>query len=121
MCNTIVPVVTAPADIVCEGDMSWIFTYTDCAGNTLDWTYTYTIDLLAFTLPFADDASTVNCLVDGQVEPTPPSAVVDLCGNTIVPVVTTPADIVCEGDMAWIFTYTDCAGNTLDWDIHVHN
>ncbi len=113
--NTIVPVVTAPADIVCEGDMSWIFTYTDCAGNTLDWTYTYTIDLLAFTLPFADDASTVNCLVDGQVEPTPPSAVVDLCGNTIVPVVTTPADIVCEGDMAWIFTYTDCAGNTLDW------
>jgi gliding motility-associated-like protein len=113
--NEIVPVVTIPADVTCEGDMAWVFTYTDCAGNTTDWTYTYTIDLPAFTLPFADDASTVNCLVDAQVEPTPPSAVVDLCGNVLTPVVTTPADVTCEGDMAWVFTYTDCAGNTLDW------
>ena len=72
MCgNAIAPVVTIPADIPCEGAMAWVFTYTDCAGNTADWTYTYTIDLPAFTLP-VNDASTVDCLVDAQVAPTPP-------------------------------------------------
>ncbi len=114
--NTLTPVVTAPSPSGCTGlGAVWTYTYTDCAGNTLDWTYTYTVDLPAFTLPFADDASSVNCLVDAQVQPTPPSTVSDVCGNIITPVVTTPSDITCEGDMDWVFTYTDCAGNTLDW------
>jgi gliding motility-associated-like protein len=113
--NALTPVITTPVDIPCEGTMDWVFTYTDCAGNTADWTYTYTIDIPAFALPFADAGSTVNCLVDAQVQPTPPAAVTDQCGNTLTPVVTTPADIPCEGAMDWIFTYTDCAGNTVDW------
>ena len=56
----------------------WLYTDTDCAGNTADWTYTYTVNLAPFTIPFADDASTVNCLVDGQVQPTPPAVVNDV-------------------------------------------
>jgi hypothetical protein len=36
--------------------MVYTFTYTDCAGNTHVWTYTYTIDIPDFTLP-ADGAS----------------------------------------------------------------
>ncbi|PTN04607.1 hypothetical protein C8N47_1301, partial [Mangrovibacterium marinum] len=113
--NAITPVLkTTPAAIACEGDMAWVFTYTDCAGNSHDWTYTYTIDIPDFT-PAEDDGSTVNCLSDAQVEPTPP-AVNDYCGNAITPVLkTTPAAIACEGDMAWVFTYTDCAGNSHDW------
>ncbi|WP_321996537.1 gliding motility-associated C-terminal domain-containing protein [Draconibacterium orientale] len=114
--NLITPVLkTTPADIACEGDMVWVFTYTDCAGNSDDWNYTYTIDIPMFT-PAADGGSTVNCLVDAQIEPTPPT-VYDYCGNLITPVLkTTPADIACEGDMVWVFTYTDCAGNTDDWN-----
>ena len=111
--NVITPTVTAPAAVGCTGGMVWTYTYTDCAGNVVDWTYTYTIGMPAFTLP-ADAASTVNCLVDAQVQPTPP-AMTDMCGNAIAPVVTVPANIPCEGDMAWVFTYTDCAGNTADW------
>ncbi|MFD0988593.1 hypothetical protein ACFQ1R_00665, partial [Mariniflexile jejuense] len=113
--NTITPVLkTTPADIACSGDMVWVYTYTDCAGNTADWSYTYTIDVPDFTMP-ANGSSTVNCLVDAKVAPTTPT-VNDACGNTITPVLkTTPADIACSGDMVWVYTYTDCEGNTHDW------
>jgi len=110
--NNITPTVTVPADITCEGTMTWVFTYADCAGNTSVWNYTYTVNLPAFTLP-ANSASTVNCLADAVV-PTPP-AMTDLCGNTITPVMTQNADPACEGDKIYTFTYTDCAGNTADW------
>jgi gliding motility-associated-like protein len=113
--DPIVPVVTAPAAVACEGDMVWVFTYTDCAGNTADWLYTYTIDVPAFTIPYANGASTVNCPADGSVQPADPGVVLDECGNTLTPVVTAPAAVACEGDMVWVFTYTDCAGNTADW------
>ena len=114
-CGTaLVPVMTQGANPACEGTKVYTFTYTDCAGNTAAWTYTYTIDMPAFALP-ANGASTVNCLVDAQVQPAAP-VVTDVCGNNIVPVVTTPANIVCEGDMTWVFTYSDCAGNTSVWN-----
>jgi hypothetical protein len=73
----------APSPLTCEGDIVYTFTYTDCAGNTHDWTYTYTIDIPDFTLP-VNGASTVNCPADA-VAPTPPS-VTDACGNVITPI-----------------------------------
>ena len=93
MCGTaITPTVVVPPAGGCTGvGIDWVYTYTDCAGNTADWTYTYTINLPPFVLP-ADDASTVNCLVDAQVEPTPPVSV-DVVGSAIVArVVATRAD-----------------------------
>ncbi|MFD0988591.1 hypothetical protein ACFQ1R_00655, partial [Mariniflexile jejuense] len=110
--NAITPVLKiTPADIACSGDMVWVYTYTDCAGNTADWSYTYTIDVPDFSMP-ANGSSTVNCLVDAKVAPTTPT-VNDACGNPITPVLkTTPADIACSGDMVWVYTYTDCEGNT---------
>jgi gliding motility-associated-like protein len=110
------PTVTTPTAVACEGTMAWIFNYTDCAGNTAAWTYTYTIDQPAFTLPFSNTGSTVNCVANAQVQPTPPSAVTDICGNTLTPVVTAPSTTGCSGGtMDWIYTYTDCAGNAIDW------
>ena len=113
--NTITPtLVTTPADIACEGTMVWVFNYADCAGNNHDWSYTYTIDIPDFTVP-ANGGSTVDCLADAQVQPATP-AVNDFCGNPITPtLVTTPADIACEGTMVWVFNYADCAGNNHDW------
>jgi gliding motility-associated-like protein len=114
--NVLVAVVTPPSMVGCiGGTMDWIYTYTDCASNSDSWVYTYTVAMPAFTLPFANTGSTVNCLVNAQVQPIPPSTVNDQCGNPIVPTVTTPANIACEGTMDWIFTYTDCASNTLNW------
>ena len=51
--------------------MIYTFTYTDCAGNSHVWNYTYTIDIPDFTLP-ADGSSTVNCPADATA-PTPPT------------------------------------------------
>src|SRR5678816_2835469 len=49
--NTLTPTNTPPAAApACEGDTGWTFTYTDCADNTADWTYTYTVDMPAFTI-----------------------------------------------------------------------
>src|SRR5690606_11597279 len=117
--NTITPVPgTAPTPSVCEEDMVYTFTYTDCAGNTDVWTYTYHIVMREFTLP-ADEEQTVNC-PSLAVAPTPPP-VQDACGNTITPVPgTAPTPSVCEEDMVYTFTYTDCAGNTDVWTYTYH-
>ena len=45
MCgNALTPVMTQNADPVCVGDKIYTFTYTDCAGNTAAWTYTFSIN-----------------------------------------------------------------------------
>ena len=104
---------TASADPTCEGTKVYTFTYTDCAGNSAVWTYTYTIDIPAFTISTPNGASTVNCLADATA-PAPP-AVNDRCGNALTPVMSVSADPACEGTKVYTFTYTDCAGNTADW------
>ena len=104
------PVVTETPD--CQGTVDYTFTYTDCAGNSADWTYTYTIILAPFTVP-DNDASNVACITDAVV-PTPPT-VLDANGVEIIPVMTENSDPVCQGDKVYTFTYTDCAGNTADW------
>jgi hypothetical protein len=82
--NTITPVAgVAPLHSLAKAIWSYTFTYSDCAGNSHVWTYTYTIDIPDFTLP-ADGASTVNCAANAH-SPTPP-VMQDACGNTITPV-----------------------------------
>ncbi|MDX2359671.1 MAG: hypothetical protein QNK23_02615, partial [Crocinitomicaceae bacterium] len=113
--NAIIPTVATPTAVGCEGDMVWTFTYTDCAGNTLDWLYTYTVDMPTFAIGTPLGASTVNCPADAMVQPVDAGAITDVCGNVIVPVATPPVAVGCEGDMVWTFTYTDCALNTVVW------
>ncbi|MEO5906678.1 MAG: gliding motility-associated C-terminal domain-containing protein [Saprospiraceae bacterium] len=109
--------VTGPvvgADPVCSGTKTYTWTYTDCTGSTAQWLYTYTITPPSFSLP-ADGGSTVACISDAQVVPTPP-AVDNACGDPLTisgPVV--GADPVCSGVKTYTWTYTDCTGNTVDW------
>jgi len=113
--NPITPVlVTSPSPLDCEGDMPWVYNYTDCAGHSHDWTYTYTIDMPDFILP-ADDGTTVDCIA-AAIEPVPP-VVEDYCGNTITPSgpVTGGTYVDCEGTFTYTWTYTDCAGHSHDW------
>ncbi|MDT0554344.1 hypothetical protein RM519_13890, partial [Urechidicola sp. P050] len=108
--NPITPTLkSSPNDIICEGEMIWVYTYTDCANNTHDWTYTYTIDVLTAPVVPANASSTVEC-IGLAIQPTAP-VVTDVCGNGIIPVITENTDPVCEGDKIYTFTYTDCAGN----------
>src|SRR5690606_26038326 len=86
---------TTPADVACEGAMVWVYTYTDCMGNSHDWSYTYTIDISTAPIVPENAGSTVECLTD-VVQPTAP-VVTDACGNNLVPVITESANPIGEG------------------------
>ncbi|MGQ7871454.1 HYR-like domain-containing protein, partial [Sunxiuqinia sp. sy24] len=103
-----------PDPISCEGTRVYTYSYSDGAGNVSYWTYTYTIDVIDFTMP-ADEGSTVACISEAT-EPTPPE-VNDHCGNLIIP--SGPVEggsyVDCEGTVTYTWTYEDCAGNSHDW------
>ncbi|WP_206285914.1 HYR-like domain-containing protein, partial [Yeosuana marina] len=116
--NTMVPVLSDTSTTPdCQGSKIYTFTYTDCAGNSADWTYTYTIILAPFTVP-ADGASTVNCIADATETFTLPT-IQDVNGNILTPsaavITDTPDPLTCEGTRTYTYTYTDCAGNSDDW------
>ncbi|WP_298500524.1 hypothetical protein, partial [uncultured Algibacter sp.] len=70
--NEITPSAPTKSDTPdCQGAVIYTFTYTDCAGNTADWTYTYTIELAPFTVP-VNEGTTIECIADATV-PTPPT------------------------------------------------
>ncbi|TYB73160.1 SprB repeat-containing protein, partial [Bizionia myxarmorum] len=104
----------------CEGAVTYTWTYTDCAGNTQDYVHTANIEFTAFTIDTPNGDADVAC-ASLAVEPTPP-VVVDSCGNNIVP--SGPVEggtfVDCEGTVSYTYTYTDCAGNSLDWS-YVYN
>ncbi|MFZ5429246.1 MAG: gliding motility-associated C-terminal domain-containing protein [Bacteroidota bacterium] len=112
--NTLTPSApVASADPTCGGTKTYTFTYTDCAGKTYNWVYTYTIREPVVTLP-APGASTVDCLAEA-VAPTPP-VVTDNCNNTLTPSApVASADPACGGTKTYTFTYSDCAGKTYNW------
>ncbi|MBN2698974.1 MAG: HYR domain-containing protein, partial [Bacteroidales bacterium] len=104
----------------CEGTYTWVYTYTDCAGNDFDWTYTYTIDRTTppeeVGGPVSTDGGTVACLTDATA-PTILPVVEDVCGNVLTPAAPTNGGDYdgCEGTYTWVYRYTDCAGNYFDW------
>ena len=94
------PVISA--DPLCAGTKTYTYTFTDCAGQSYDWIYTYTISAPTFTMPAAG-ASTVACPADA-VAPTVPD-VVDNCGRTLTasaPVIS--ADPLCAGTKTYTYT-----------------
>src|SRR5512134_3698248 len=111
--NTLTPVMTEGADPTCEGTKVYTFVYTDCAGNSATWLFTYTIEMPTFTAP-ADGSSTVNCIADAQTVPTAPT-VTDACGYTFTPVMTARTAPPFPYTKLFPFVYTDCAGNTDTW------
>ncbi len=98
----------------CEGTVTYTWNYLDCEGNSHDWTYTYTVEVVDFMLP-ANGASTVACAGE-IVEPTPPS-VNDNCNNPITPTGPTIGGSYqsCEGTVTYTWNYQDCVGNSHDW------
>ncbi len=108
------PVITlSPDPLTCEGTKTYTWTYTDCEGNSHDWSFTYTIERIDFAVP-ANGAATIAC-PSAITTPVPP-VVTSNCGDAITP--TGPdmsATPTCEGTKTYTWTYTDCEGNTHDW------
>ncbi|MFZ5430168.1 MAG: PKD-like domain-containing protein, partial [Bacteroidota bacterium] len=102
-----------PTIPTCTGNVVYNYTYTDCAGKTQPWTYTYTISVPDWNAPAAGSL-TVDCPA-GVVTPTPPT-ISDNCGRPVtVTLNETPTIPACSGTVVYDFTYTDCAGKTYNW------
>jgi hypothetical protein len=102
----------------CEGDITWTWTYTDCEGNFQDYVHTVTIEYEPFPV-IPPTFATTDC-VSNIVVPTPPS-ITDNCGINLVPVGPAVSAIPpCGGTVTYIWTYTDCEGNSQDY-IHTIN
>ncbi|NLN96449.1 MAG: T9SS type A sorting domain-containing protein, partial [Bacteroidales bacterium] len=103
----------------CEGTVTYTYTFKDCAGLELAWNYTYTIDLQTAPVVPDNGEATVNCFADAS-EPILPE-VYDHCGNIItaelISVIDDPDMYACEGSRVYTYKYTDCAGNSSDWQL----
>ncbi len=100
----------------CEGTRIYTYTYNDIFGGSTTWTYKYTIDHTIPPVVPVDGAAVATCPTC-FITPTPP-VVVDVCGDTLTPVMTTisvPDPLICEGTKTFIFTYTDCSGLISVW------
>ncbi len=61
---------SSPTTSPCNGTMKYVYTFTDCANNTKDWTYTYTVDLPSLNI--TDGTATAVCAIDAK-KPTAPT------------------------------------------------
>lgn len=114
--DTLSPVlISSGIPVVCEGTRLYVYSYTDCEGNTATWNFTYVVDRPLFANP-VDAGATVACPSGSNVVPTAfLPTVVDSCGVTLLPVGPMVSPFVCVGTRTYTYVYTDCAGNTQDW------
>lgn len=106
-------IVNNPNPISCEGTRTYTWTYTDCEGNTNQWSHVVTVERQSFGVP-ANGSATVACPDQTDVQPAAP-VVTSNCGEVLTPVVTSTAKPGCEGNRNWYFVYVDCEGNTATW------
>lgn len=107
-------IVNNPNPIICAGTRTYTWTYTDCEGNTAQWSFVYTVVPAPFSVP-ANGSATVACPDQTDVVPTPP-VVTNACGQAITPVlINVTPKVGCEGHRVYTWRYTDCAGNSKEW------
>ncbi|MGB3079453.1 MAG: hypothetical protein WBB31_10290, partial [Saprospiraceae bacterium] len=106
--------VSTPSSISCEGTKVYNFNYIDCSGYTQPWSFTYIVEYQDFTIATPPGGSIVACPALSNIVPTPP-IVIDNCGRTLSPSISDSGMPACEGIRFYVFTYTDCEGNTHNW------
>ncbi|MBQ3580828.1 MAG: gliding motility-associated C-terminal domain-containing protein [Bacteroidales bacterium] len=116
----------------CTGNIIYNYTYADCGGDTLVWSFTHVV--LPTTAPyevenpithqFARTTENVECFVDGDtITGNDLPVIVSVCGDTLSPRLVTYADTMdnaahdtVTGTRTYHYIYTDCAGNEFDWN-----
>ncbi|MEE4176536.1 MAG: hypothetical protein V2I46_03410, partial [Bacteroides sp.] len=106
------PVVSAVPD--CFGEVTYTWTYEDCAGNTQDYVHTVTILPPTVEIP-EDGAATVACPSE-VIAPAAP-VLEDNCGRELEFIgVSDPMIPECAGDVVFTYTYEDCADVQYTWN-----
>jgi hypothetical protein len=109
-----------PSVYLCEGTITYTWTYTACDGQIVTWDYVYTVDQMNAPMeiggPVPSD-SIITCGLDAGPPDLLP-AVEDECGNVIpptAPVVESTWAGGCEGTITYTYTFTGCAGINFVW------
>ncbi|TYB79870.1 gliding motility-associated C-terminal domain-containing protein, partial [Bizionia myxarmorum] len=118
--NTIIP--TGPsvsADPTCLGDKTYTWTYTDCAGNTGEWVYTYSLNdnidpvltVEASNTEIQCDGSGNNGAIQDWLDTNGGATATDNCGTVTWTNNYGGATSDCSNPIEVIFTATDACGN----------
>lgn len=123
MCGTsLIPTLdqidSIPDPVTCEGSVVFHYTFTDCAGLSVPWTFTYTIDHT--TAPHESGipvsiSATIACIAFALPPELP--VIVDVCGDTLTPFAPLIGGTYngCEGTRTFMYTYIDCSGLPFTW------
>ncbi len=108
--------INTDAKPLCNGVRRYTWRYTDCEGNSHDWSFVYTVVYQDFTIPPAVNV-TKECPQAATV-PTPP-IVFDNCGKELTPVGPTLGYTYnafgCEATRTYSYVYKDCSGFSHTW------
>ncbi len=115
----------------CYGNIVYNYSYGDCSGDTLVWSFTHVV--MPSTPPhevenpishrYAATSETVECFVDcdticcGDLP-----VIVSVCGDTLTPMLITYEDTLADashdtvtGTRTYHYIYRDCKDNEFDW------
>ena len=115
--NALVPVMTQNADPVCVGDKIFSFTYTDCAGNSSVYTYTFAVN--DDVTPTASNPAAISVPGSMDVPAPDPLVVIDEADNCVGTItVDWVSDVsdgnVCNGEIITrTYSVTDACGNQI--------
>jgi len=117
------PVITSTNNASgCEGARKYAWTYTDCEGNTHEWSKTFNFEYTADFFTYPDGEDYVACLAYAQAPVFPPT-IYGICGEELKvsqPIITESVDASgCSGTRKYTFIYTDCGGHSHPWSFTI--
>jgi hypothetical protein len=104
----------------CEGTVTYVYTFTDCANHSHDWSFVYKIEKTSPVISSGGiEAGKVISCIGEATEPTAIPTAKNSCGESVTPTVTRTEDWNggtegCSGKILYTYTYTDC-GKSSEW------
>ncbi|WP_405349636.1 hypothetical protein, partial [Ruminobacter amylophilus] len=120
VCGTTINLVAdSPIDEVVDGCGDYTYKYDyKVNGVAYTWKYVYKVSPNDFPMP---DNKTVTVACTSAVAAPELPEVKDACGRILTPVSSSAGEMpLCEGSVAYTYTYEDCAGHTHDW-VYTYN
>lgn len=107
-------VIDTPDPLVAEGTRTFIYSYTNMSGCSVNWAYTYTVEYSGGLIPPANAVSVVPS-ISQALDPGAPADIVDACGRKVSAVLVGSSSQLPD-KVIWTYRYIACNGTTTaDW------
>ncbi len=107
-------VIDTPDPIVSQGTRTYIYSYTNRCGCSVNWAYTYAVEYPGGLVPPTNTVSMVSSLAEA-VDPGPPADITDACGNKVSAILK-GSSAPRYNEVVWTYRYTYGDGtSTADW------